>query len=61
MTADEYREELSKLIKKAPRPEAIASVKTARAFKEVAMKAQKISGKSLMQLQTIFNTPRSYY
>lgn len=61
MTADEYRAELHKLIRKAPRPEKIATVDSALAFKEIAKKAQKVSNKGAAQLQQIFNQLRNYY
>jgi hypothetical protein len=61
MTADEYRDELNKLVRKAPRPESIATVQAARAFKDAAKKAQKVGSKSLMQLQTIYNQLRGFY
>jgi hypothetical protein len=61
MTADEYRAELSALVKKPPLPEKIANIKTTRDFKELAKKAQRTSGKSLEYLQGIYNQLRNYY
>ena len=61
MTSDEYRDQISALIRKAPRQEAIASVKTARKFKDVVKKTASLEGKSLAALQSIFNSLRLYY
>jgi hypothetical protein len=61
MTADEYRAEIPALLRKCPRPEAIATVQSARNFKELCKKAGRLGGKSLTQLQTIFNQLKGYY
>ncbi len=61
MTADEYRILLGDLVRKAPRPETIASVQAARAFMDAVKKAQKSNGKNATQLQSIYNNLRNYY
>jgi len=61
VTADEYRILLGDLVRKAPRPETLASVQAARAFKDAVKKAQKSNGKNATQLQTIYNQLKAYY
>ena len=61
MTADEYRILLGDLVRKAPRPETLASVQAARAFKDAVKKAKKSNGKNATQLQTIYNQLKAYY
>lgn len=59
MTKDELKAEVQKLLRRAPKPEAIANVKTAREFKELVKKAN--SAASLEKLQPIFNQLRNFY
>ena len=59
MTAAELREQIDRLVSRAPKPEKIATVDTARAFKKIVSEAKK--AKSLEKLQSSFNTLRSFY
>ena len=59
MTAQELREQIERLISRAPKPEKIATVDTARSFKKVVTEAKK--AKSLEKLQSSFNNLRGFY
>jgi hypothetical protein len=60
MTADDYRRELLNMVQKPPRAEKITSVQAVREFKNIALKAQRTSGKSLAHLQSLYNTLKGY-
>jgi len=59
MTAAELREQIERLLARRVPPEKIATVNTARAFKNAVIEAKK--AKSLEKLQSSFNTLRSFY
>lgn len=59
MTAAELKEQIERLIGRAPQPEKIATVDTARAFKRTVAEAKK--AKSLEKLQSTFNNLRGFY
>lgn len=59
MTAAELKEQIERLIKRAPLADKVASVNSARAFKASVTEAKK--AKSLEKLQSSFNSLRGYY
>lgn len=59
MSKAEVQALIKAMLLKAPKPEAIADVKTARQFKELVKKAQ--SASSVEKLQPIYNQLRNFY
>lgn len=59
MTAAELREQIDRLVNRAPKPEKIASVNSSREFKRIVGEARK--AKSLEKLQSAFNNLRGFY
>lgn len=61
MTKKECLEQIKLLINKAPRPDAIATIQAARAFKEVVSKANKCSTKNVSSVIQIYDQLKGYY
>ena len=59
MTLQELRKAVDEMLRHPPKPESIATIKTAREFKDLAKKARTVS--SFERLQSAYNQLRSYY
>jgi len=61
MSADLIRENIRALLKRAPKPERIATYNNAHKFKLLARKGQSLNGKGLEFLTDLYNQLRAYY